>query len=70
MCRAGAPSSTKMPPNRFEQRAHTQLGTVLRGKYRLDSGLGVHGMAVVYRATHRSQAEFAIKMVPGSVSQR
>src|SRR5258708_3961451 len=40
-----------------------RLGTVLRGKYRLESVLGVGGMAVVYRAIHRNQAEYAIKML-------
>jgi eukaryotic-like serine/threonine-protein kinase len=41
----------------------SRLGTVLRGKYRLESVLGVGGMAVVYRAIHRNQAEYAIKML-------
>src|SRR5262249_49111838 len=43
--------------------ARTRLGTVLRGKYRLDTVLGVGGMSIVYRAVHRNQAEFAIKML-------
>ena len=59
-----------MPPSPLEQRARTRLGTVLRGKYRLDSVLGVGGMAVVYRATHRNQAELAIKMLHAELSLR
>jgi serine/threonine protein kinase len=43
--------------------ASIRLGTVLRGKYRLDSVLGVGGMATVYAATHRNRAELAIKVL-------
>ncbi len=41
---------------------------VLRGKYRLDRVLGMGGMAVVYKATHRNQAEFAVKMLHPELS--
>src|SRR5580698_8604706 len=51
-------------------RAQGRVGTVLRGKYRIDRVLGVGGMAVVYRATHRNQAEFAIKMLHPELSMR
>ena len=47
-----------------------RVGTVIRGKYRIDSLLGVGGMAVVYKATHRNQAEFAIKMLHAELSLR
>jgi serine/threonine protein kinase len=52
----------------LEDRARSRLGTVLRGKYRLESVLGVGGMAVVYKATHRNQAEYAIKMLHPELS--
>ena len=44
-------------------RARALVGTTLRGKYRLDRVLGTGGMAAVYGATHRNQAEFAVKML-------
>jgi serine/threonine protein kinase len=52
----------------FEQRARSQLGKVLRGKYRLDRLIGAGGMAVVFKATHRNQAEFAVKMLHPELS--
>jgi serine/threonine protein kinase len=42
----------------------------IRDKYRIDALLGVGGMAVVYRATHRNKAEFAIKMLHPELSMR
>jgi hypothetical protein len=45
-----------------------RVGSTLRGKYRLDSVLGIGGMAAVYRATDRNQAEFAIKMLHPALS--
>jgi serine/threonine-protein kinase len=59
-----------MASDPFEERARLRLGTVLRGKYRLDCVLGMGGMAVVYKATHRNQAEFAIKMLHPELSLR
>jgi serine/threonine-protein kinase len=49
-------------------RVQSRVGTVLRGKYRIDAVLGVGGMAVVYAATHRNQAEFAIKVLHPELS--
>src|SRR5258708_37858653 len=57
-----------MATDRYEERARLRLGQVLRGKYRLDRVLGVGGMAVVYKAIHRNQAEVAIKMLHPELS--
>jgi len=43
--------------------AESRIGMILCGKYRLDSILGVGGMATVYAATHRNNAELAIKIL-------
>ena len=50
-------------------RAQGRVGAVLRGKYRLDSVLGVGGMAVVYAATHRNKKRFAVKMLHPELSR-
>jgi serine/threonine-protein kinase len=44
------------------------VGTVLRGKYRVDRVLGVGGMAVVYVATHRNKKRFAVKLLHPELS--
>lgn len=49
-------------------RAEARVGTLLRGKWRLDRVLGIGGMAAVYAATHRNQARVAIKMLHPEVS--
>ena len=54
----------------LDTRARGRLGTVLRGKYRLDRVLGIGGMAVVYAATHRNQKQFAVKMLHPELSIR
>ncbi|MDI3287423.1 serine/threonine-protein kinase [Polyangium sp. 15x6] len=40
-----------------------RIGTVLRGKWRIDSLIGVGGMAAVYEATHRIGRRCAIKIL-------
>jgi serine/threonine-protein kinase len=50
--------------------ARSRVGTVLRGKYRIDGLLGVGGMAVVYAATHRNKKRFAIKVLHPELSIR
>src|SRR5580700_11948695 len=57
-----------MADNDVEKRAQGRLGTVLGEKYRLDSVLGVGGMAVVFAATHRNQKRVAIKMLHSELS--
>jgi serine/threonine-protein kinase len=52
------------------QRAQARVGTTIGGKYRIDAVLGIGGMAVVYAATHRNRAEFAIKMLHPELSLR
>jgi serine/threonine protein kinase len=59
---ARAPRAS-LAPSSLPDGVKERLGTVLRGKYHLDSVLGVGGMAVVYKATHRNRAEYAIKML-------
>ena len=52
------------------ERARARVGTVLKGKYRLDEVLGIGGMATVYRATHRNRAQLAVKMLHPELSLR
>jgi serine/threonine-protein kinase len=54
----------------IERIVRSRIGTTLRGKYRLDAVLGIGGMAAVYKATHRNNAELAIKMLHPSISVR
>ena len=50
------------------ERANARLGTVLKGKWRLDAVIGIGGMASVYAATHRNQARVAIKLLHAEVA--
>jgi serine/threonine protein kinase len=54
----------------LESLVHHRVGTVVVGKYTLDRVIGIGGMAAVYAATHRNQAEFAVKMLHPDVSSR
>ena len=51
------------PFNPLEVRASKRIGLVLKDKWRLDSLLGVGGMAAVYAATHRNGKRVAIKIL-------
>ncbi len=65
------PHPFQMPQDIFPQRLSTDLvasieariGTTLLSKYRLDSVLGIGGMAAVYAATHRNTSRVAVKML-------
>ena len=50
------------------ERANARLGSVLKGKWRLDAVIGIGGMASVYAATHRNQARVAIKLLHAEVA--
>jgi serine/threonine-protein kinase len=45
-----------------------RVGLVLRSKWRLDSLIGIGGMAAVYAATHRNSKRVAVKMLHPDVS--
>src|SRR5262245_30550098 len=45
------------------EQCKARIGTVLRGKWRIDSLIGVSGMAAVYGATHRIGRHCAIKIL-------
>ena len=56
------------PSAELFQRVQSRAGTVLNGKWRLESVLGVGGMAAVYSAVHRNQSRVAIKMLHPELS--
>jgi serine/threonine-protein kinase len=58
------------PEDELRSIAERRIGTVLRDKYRVDQVLGVGGMAVVFKVTHRNQAEFALKMLHPQLSMQ
>jgi hypothetical protein len=49
-------------------RANGRVGEVLKDKWRIDSLIGVGGMAAVYAATHRNKNRVAVKMLHGQFS--
>jgi len=51
------------PPDACEALARARIGQVLCTKWRLDSLLGVGGMAAVYAATHRNGSRVAVKIL-------
>jgi serine/threonine-protein kinase len=52
----------------ISERAEARVGVVLNGKWRLDSVIGIGGMASVYAATHRNRSRVAIKMLHPEVA--
>jgi tRNA A-37 threonylcarbamoyl transferase component Bud32 len=52
----------------LERRARARVGGTIRDKYRLESLLGVGGMAAVYAAEHRNGRRVAVKMLHAEVS--
>ncbi len=54
--------------NEVVQRAQQRVGTTLKGKWTIDSLIGVGGMACVYAATHRNNKRAAIKMLHPELS--
>jgi serine/threonine-protein kinase len=50
------------------RRAEARVGSWLREKWRLDSLVGVGGMAAVYAATHRNGSRGAVKMLHPELS--
>jgi eukaryotic-like serine/threonine-protein kinase len=58
------------PDAELMARARQRLGTVVRGKYRLERVLGIGGMGTVYEARHRNGARFALKLLHPELSTR
>ena len=56
-------SPTTPTTDPLHAQASARVGTVVRGKWRLDALLGVGGMAAVYAATHRNGARAALKVL-------
>jgi serine/threonine-protein kinase len=54
---------------RLRARAQERVGTTLRGKYSLDSLLGVGAMAAVYAGTHRNGSRVAVKVLHSNVAK-
>ena len=49
-------------------KAQARVGSVLKDKWRLDTLIGVGGMAAVYAATHRNKNRVAVKMLHAQFS--
>lgn len=47
----------------MKEKAAERIGQWIKGKYRLDSVLGIGGMATVYAATHRNGSRLALKVL-------
>ena len=51
------------------QRAQARVGTLVNEKWRLDSLLGIGGMAAVYGASHRNGKRAALKMLHAELTR-
>ena len=60
--------STSMSDDPDLEHYKARIGTVLRGKWRIDALIGVGGMAAVYEATHRIGRRCAIKILHPEVA--
>src|SRR5882762_1879820 len=61
----------EQPPSIADEqtrRAQIRVGQLVRARWRLDSLLGVGGMAAVYAATHRNGKRVALKMLHSELS--
>ncbi len=47
----------------FLVRANARVGTIIRGKYKIDSVLGIGGMATVFAVTHQNSQRYALKLL-------
>jgi serine/threonine-protein kinase len=54
--------------NDARSKASERVGEVLKDKWRIDSLIGIGGMASVYAATHRNKNRVAVKMLHGQFS--
>ena len=60
-----APPPSLLPDSMSDERnkARSRVGSTIKGKWRLDSVLGVGGMASVFAATHRNGSRAALKVM-------
>jgi serine/threonine-protein kinase len=58
----------KSVEDELTRRAKGRVGQTVRGRWRLDSLLGMGGMAAVYAATHRNGKRVAVKMLHTELS--
>jgi serine/threonine-protein kinase len=58
-----AADTVARPVDPWVERARARLGSTLRSKWKLDSLLGVGGMAAVYAGTHRNGSRAAVKVL-------
>jgi hypothetical protein len=63
MTTTSLPVTTRVEDDPQAIRARARLGMVLQEKWKLESVLGVGGMAAVYAATHRNGKRVAVKML-------